>query len=536
MRIFLYINILLILVIVFGTKLEAQKLDSKYDEILQFRKMPIDSLSIKILKLKNNLTEAKINLDSEKIAVTQLLLAFAYSKIESYDTAIYYNLKALDFLEKHNDTIYTIFALNNLSAIYGTIRDDEAVKNYAQKSLKLSKKIKDTIFILHSYTNLANIYLDSSLNKAIQYYNKAMDLSEKIGNKEGLINIYINLGVGYFYHDDYLNARKYFSEALSLTNDEKVKMYSALLYAYLAATEYELKRYNAAYNNAITSVNLFKDKNINSVGEISGVYNTLCKTCIKLNKNDEAIKFFELYSESIDEKNEKKEAEQIAKLKILYKTNQLLSENKLLKTENNLKEAKLSASRQRFFLVLVIISLLMFILFYTLYQYIKLNKSYQKIVKENIKTLKLEEENLKLKQAIINNTQENRDADNIMPNSKNADETLFNQIVSYLEDKKPYKDPDFNLNTLAKELNTNRTYISKTINTFSNKSFVEFINEYRVLEAKKLLYTKIDQLTVEAIGYEAGFKSKSTFYRVFKSLTGVTPSFFAKNISLEKKA
>ena len=75
-------------------------------------------------------------------------------------------------------------------------------------------------------------------------------------------------------------------------------------------------------------------------------------------------------------------------------------------------------------------------------------------------------------------------------------------------------------------------YLSKAINKNRNKTFVEFINEYRVTEAKRLLCGKeIEFLTIEAIGLEAGFNSKSTFFRVFKQQTGVTPQFFMKNIN-----
>ena len=61
------------------------------------------------------------------------------------------------------------------------------------------------------------------------------------------------------------------------------------------------------------------------------------------------------------------------------------------------------------------------------------------------------------------------------------------------------------------------------------KNFALFINEYRVAEAKQLLQEN-NQFTLESIGFEAGFSSKSTFYATFKKLVGKTPAAFKKEL------
>ena len=60
-------------------------------------------------------------------------------------------------------------------------------------------------------------------------------------------------------------------------------------------------------------------------------------------------------------------------------------------------------------------------------------------------------------------------------------------------------------------------------------NFVSFVNSYRIAEAKKLLLDPNKyNLTIEAIGNESGFKSKSAFNGAFKKITGMTPSAFVK--------
>jgi AraC-like DNA-binding protein len=59
------------------------------------------------------------------------------------------------------------------------------------------------------------------------------------------------------------------------------------------------------------------------------------------------------------------------------------------------------------------------------------------------------------------------------------------------------------------------------------KSFTNLINEYRIEKAKELLETE-NNFTVEGIGYESGFNSKSTFFTTFKKITGKTPTEYQK--------
>jgi YesN/AraC family two-component response regulator len=95
--------------------------------------------------------------------------------------------------------------------------------------------------------------------------------------------------------------------------------------------------------------------------------------------------------------------------------------------------------------------------------------------------------------------------------------------------EKVYLDDALTIHSLAAQLKTNRKYLSQLINTEFKKSFVVFVNEYRVAEAKELLKSEENRaFTIEAIGYKAGFKSKSAFNTVFKKISGETPSSFLK--------
>lgn len=105
--------------------------------------------------------------------------------------------------------------------------------------------------------------------------------------------------------------------------------------------------------------------------------------------------------------------------------------------------------------------------------------------------------------------------------------TMANEIINYLDKKKPYLDPEYNLEMMARDLNITRQNISLTINDAIGKNFYQLINEYRVEEFKQLvLDSKHDHITLLGLAYDAGFNSKSSFNRIFKEITGSTPSAY----------
>lgn len=104
---------------------------------------------------------------------------------------------------------------------------------------------------------------------------------------------------------------------------------------------------------------------------------------------------------------------------------------------------------------------------------------------------------------------------------------LIQQLEKIMSEEKPHKNPNIKLKNIADKLNISSHLLSQLLNDNLGKSFSLFINEYRVEEAKKLIKGN-HKFTLEAIGFDAGFSSKSTFYATFKKMVGETPSQFKK--------
>lgn len=106
---------------------------------------------------------------------------------------------------------------------------------------------------------------------------------------------------------------------------------------------------------------------------------------------------------------------------------------------------------------------------------------------------------------------------------------LFNKLLELFEKEKLYLQYDLSLADIAELLNSNKHYISNIINEKLNKNFYQFVNELRIKEAIEMLNNQDSYLyTIESISQKAGFKSKSSFNKFFKEITGITPSEFRK--------
>jgi len=100
-------------------------------------------------------------------------------------------------------------------------------------------------------------------------------------------------------------------------------------------------------------------------------------------------------------------------------------------------------------------------------------------------------------------------------------------ILDYVVKNEVYKDHTITLGNLAKKLSLTPHVVSQIINEQLSYNFNDFINSYRIEEAKKMLNDPLmKNITVASIAYDSGFNTLSAFNTAFKKFTGLTPSQF----------
>ena len=94
-----------------------------------------------------------------------------------------------------------------------------------------------------------------------------------------------------------------------------------------------------------------------------------------------------------------------------------------------------------------------------------------------------------------------------------------------MKTERPYTNPDLKSADLAAMAGTSAHALSFVFNQWLNKSYYDYVNEYRVNAFKKLVEEEgADKYTLTAMSQKCGFSSRASFFRHFKAVTGITPS------------
>ncbi|WP_405610531.1 helix-turn-helix domain-containing protein [Polaribacter sp. Asnod1-A03] len=135
-------------------------------------------------------------------------------------------------------------------------------------------------------------------------------------------------------------------------------------------------------------------------------------------------------------------------------------------------------------------------------------------VKDTLETDKLPKEKTKVRQL-----------DSLKPNEI---EDLELKLKKLLIEEKVYLDEELNLTKLSKKMNISNKKLSELINHQLKTTFYNLINDYRINDVKnRFKKGDTEKYTIISIAFDAGFKSKASFYRIFKQKEGVSPSAYS---------
>lgn len=111
--------------------------------------------------------------------------------------------------------------------------------------------------------------------------------------------------------------------------------------------------------------------------------------------------------------------------------------------------------------------------------------------------------------------------------SEDKSQSVRSRLENWMQHEKPYLSEDLKISDVADALDVPVHHLSEVINQAYQTNFFDFVNHYRIEEAKRLLTHPIhrDQ-KILAIAFDTGFSNKGTFNRVFKKFTGQTPSAY----------
>ena len=125
---------------------------------------------------------------------------------------------------------------------------------------------------------------------------------------------------------------------------------------------------------------------------------------------------------------------------------------------------------------------------------------------------------------------------NADPIEKINERQMNMEIIEQFMSSNPFAtDPDLSLDRFADRVNMSQRRVSEAINSIRNQSYSDYINDWRIKEACRLLEDPANNhKTILEILYEVGFSAKSNFYTVFKKKVGTTPVAFRRAAKASK--
>lgn len=113
--------------------------------------------------------------------------------------------------------------------------------------------------------------------------------------------------------------------------------------------------------------------------------------------------------------------------------------------------------------------------------------------------------------------------------SQQIEKSLWQRIMCEVDEKHAWKDPDLNINTLARLVGSNKTYVHRAFAENARQTYNDYINRCRVDYIAGQLRQRPNQ-NLEQLFFAAGYRSRQTARRNFKELMGVTPSEYAASL------
>jgi AraC-like DNA-binding protein len=105
---------------------------------------------------------------------------------------------------------------------------------------------------------------------------------------------------------------------------------------------------------------------------------------------------------------------------------------------------------------------------------------------------------------------------------------IFQQLETLMKEEQPFLNNVLQQIDIAEKLSISQRKLGEVLSAECNTTFPSYINTYRVAYAQKKLTDSTNTSSIEDIGKQSGFNSKTSFYTIFKEHTGKTPGQYRK--------
>lgn len=482
---------------------------------------------------KKNLTlslelATKLNNDSARCSVYGSMGLYSANIETDYYRAIRWLYKGIQLAQQNNYQQQYALLLSSLARIYYLKKDTAGIK-YALECYELGHSLRDPYIIYSGAINSAYMYFLMKQNEeAIKYIGEAetLMLENDFYDQAHTYNLFGNI---LYDMAEYPQSIEYFKKAMK---DKQAAQTSSIVYAHLGYARVLMRQ--KKYEEAIL---LLKQGIAISYARTNAIhrnelYENLSACYEQLHQYHEALNYYKVFRLENDSLFNKDKERDLSEMRFKYDSER--QENLIKQSKLDVMQKEQRIQQQTF--ILIIIFIVLGLLYYL---YHRKNKLYLSIVKQNQEAIKRETElNRRIKEledgGAASPATPEKYASSSLTDEKSLE--LFRALDRLMREEKIYKDNFITKDKVAELLGTNRTYLSRIINEQAQLSFTHYVNRFRIEEAIRLLSDPENDTPLKAISADLGFNSISTFYNLFQSTVGMTPSQYRnKVLELQKE-
>lgn len=451
--------------------------------------------------------------DNSLIGSAYLTKGIVHYSLKEHKQALDHYLIANEYISKTNDNYLKYKTKYNLAHIkyYLGIYDEAIVLFEACIDYFKANNPRGYLNTLHSlalcHNRIGNFGYSSDLN--------ALGVAEGKRLSDGSMEHYfIHLeGINHYFRDNYALAIEKINHSLSKIRDNNDFANETVGYFYIGKSYLGLKQTEKAIVYFKKVEQVFDEKNYirpdlrESFELLIKHYEAKGNLNLKLHYIQKLIK-----ADSILSTNYKYLSEKIHKE---YDTKELLKKKAEIRKQ-------LEQRKKRDNLMISGIILLIMLLLFVCYRYIRNKKLYKQRFEE------LMNRNQEKSSLVLERKQAGKTDLDINPD---AAEQLLKQLDKFEKNKK-YLEKDWTLVKLAATFNSNTKYLSKIIFYYRGKKFAEYINDLKVDHIIEVLKNdrRIRNYTNKGLAEEVGFSSTQRFTNAFVSRTGISPTYFIEEL------
>lgn len=451
--------------------------------------------------------------DSKQLGALHATRGFISQSNGDYAEALENLQTSLEYYREAGDLKNEILVLSTLAEnLEINSRYDESLRYYNMALALLVPPYSETRLAYQIYSGLGILYrYREQLDESLKYHNMALNLARELQSSDFVAQTLLNLGNVYKNRQDYELALSSYRESETISRAAGIQFGVFLNYINIADVLQITDRYEestVAYDSALVYADRF-----NMPLEKSRLYLGVSDIYEKMGKYKEQADYLRKYMELREELFDSEVDEAIEDLRVQYETQQKNQEIAIQKAEIDLVNAEKKAVTM--FSVFGLIILIVVI---------------STLVHRNRTLKSLYERNLEL----LNQTRPVQTVKNLHKDDpKGRFKELYDQITQLLEEEQLFRKDDLSLKDFSEKMGTNDKYVSQSISMYSDKTFYQLVNFYRVGETRRKMIEGGSSSQIKEIMYECGFRSRSTFNSAFKELTGMTPSQFKKMVERE---